>query len=162
MRSLRLLRRKRRAHRRHNSRHRRRDESRWKKTYEPVTYDGAGHGFMRAGETPDDTNPPIKKPAKTPGSAGKRSSRNNLSGELLHRNELRNFRHTSQRPLGPAVVFLRKSVYNAAAWRSHDRILPTLPRSSSLHFFFLLSAHAQKPSSAVADTPLILKHVTVC
>lgn len=23
------------------------------KTYEPVTYDGAGHGFMRAGETPD-------------------------------------------------------------------------------------------------------------
>lgn len=26
------------------------------KTYEPVTYDGAGHGFMRAGETPDDTN----------------------------------------------------------------------------------------------------------
>ena len=26
------------------------------KTYEPVTYEGAGHGFMRAGETPDDTN----------------------------------------------------------------------------------------------------------
>jgi carboxymethylenebutenolidase len=26
------------------------------KVYEPVTYDGAGHGFMRAGETPDDTN----------------------------------------------------------------------------------------------------------
>ncbi|HXI72931.1 MAG TPA: dienelactone hydrolase family protein [Verrucomicrobiae bacterium] len=24
-----------------------------KKTYEPVTYDGAGHGFMRAGEAPD-------------------------------------------------------------------------------------------------------------
>ena len=23
------------------------------KTYEPVTYDGAGHGFMRAGEAPD-------------------------------------------------------------------------------------------------------------
>jgi carboxymethylenebutenolidase len=22
------------------------------KTYEPVTYDGAGHGFMRAGEGP--------------------------------------------------------------------------------------------------------------
>ncbi len=31
------------------------------KTYEPVTYDGAGHGFMRAGETPDDTNPANKK-----------------------------------------------------------------------------------------------------
>ena len=27
------------------------------KTYEPVTYDGAGHGFMRAGEDPTDTNP---------------------------------------------------------------------------------------------------------
>ena len=23
------------------------------KTYEPVTYDGAGHGFMRGGEAPD-------------------------------------------------------------------------------------------------------------
>jgi carboxymethylenebutenolidase len=30
------------------------------KAYEPVTYDGAGHGFMRAGETPDDTNPANK------------------------------------------------------------------------------------------------------
>lgn len=27
------------------------------KTYDPVTYEGAGHGFMRAGETPDDSNP---------------------------------------------------------------------------------------------------------
>jgi len=31
------------------------------KTYEPVTYEGAGHGFMRAGETPDDSNPANKK-----------------------------------------------------------------------------------------------------
>jgi carboxymethylenebutenolidase len=30
------------------------------KTYEPVTYDGAGHGFMRAGEAPD-ANPANKK-----------------------------------------------------------------------------------------------------
>jgi carboxymethylenebutenolidase len=30
------------------------------KTYEPVTYDGAGHGFMRAGEDPGDTNPANK------------------------------------------------------------------------------------------------------
>ena len=30
------------------------------KTYLPVTYDGAGHGFMRAGETPDDSNPANK------------------------------------------------------------------------------------------------------
>ena len=31
------------------------------KTYDPVTYEGAGHGFMRAGETPDDNNPANKK-----------------------------------------------------------------------------------------------------
>ncbi|HXL22535.1 MAG TPA: dienelactone hydrolase family protein [Candidatus Dormibacteraeota bacterium] len=30
------------------------------KSYEPVTYDGAGHGFMRAGEAPD-ANDPNKK-----------------------------------------------------------------------------------------------------
>jgi carboxymethylenebutenolidase len=26
-----------------------------RKTYEPVTYEGAGHGFMRAGEQPGAT-----------------------------------------------------------------------------------------------------------
>jgi carboxymethylenebutenolidase len=31
------------------------------KKYEPVTYAGAGHGFMRAGEDPGDTNPANKK-----------------------------------------------------------------------------------------------------
>jgi carboxymethylenebutenolidase len=31
------------------------------KVYEPVTYEGAGHGFMRAGEAPDDANPANKK-----------------------------------------------------------------------------------------------------
>ena len=31
------------------------------KTYEPVTYEGAGHGFMRAGEDPGDNNPANKK-----------------------------------------------------------------------------------------------------
>lgn len=31
------------------------------KKYEPVTYEGAGHGFMRAGEDPGDTNPDNKK-----------------------------------------------------------------------------------------------------
>jgi carboxymethylenebutenolidase len=30
------------------------------KTYEPVTYDGAGHGFMRAGEDPGNANPANK------------------------------------------------------------------------------------------------------
>jgi carboxymethylenebutenolidase len=30
------------------------------KKYDPVTYDGAGHGFMRAGEDPGDTNPANK------------------------------------------------------------------------------------------------------
>ena len=31
------------------------------KTYEPVTYEDAGHGFMRAGEDPTDKNPANKK-----------------------------------------------------------------------------------------------------
>src|SRR5213078_1231065 len=30
------------------------------KTYDPVTYDGAGHGFMRAGEAPDAKDPDKK------------------------------------------------------------------------------------------------------
>jgi carboxymethylenebutenolidase len=30
------------------------------KKYDPVTYDGAGHGFMRAGEDPGDSNPANK------------------------------------------------------------------------------------------------------
>src|SRR5213075_1622429 len=30
------------------------------KVYEPVTYEGAGHGFMRAGEDPSNTNPANK------------------------------------------------------------------------------------------------------
>jgi len=51
--------------------------------------------------------------------------------------------------------------YNAAAWRSHDGFLPNIAALFICAFFFLLSAHAQKPSSTVADTPLILKHVTV-
>jgi carboxymethylenebutenolidase len=34
------------------------------KTYDPVTYGGAGHGFMRAGETPDDANPANKTARK--------------------------------------------------------------------------------------------------
>ena len=31
------------------------------KSYEPVSYEGAGHGFMRAGEDPGDTNAANKK-----------------------------------------------------------------------------------------------------
>jgi carboxymethylenebutenolidase len=31
------------------------------KKYEPVVYEGAGHGFMRAGEDPSDNNPANKK-----------------------------------------------------------------------------------------------------
>ena len=27
------------------------------KTYDPVTYDGAGHGFMREGDAPDASGP---------------------------------------------------------------------------------------------------------
>jgi len=35
------------------------------KTYDPVTYDGAGHGFMRAGEDPTNTNPANKTARET-------------------------------------------------------------------------------------------------
>jgi len=31
-----------------------------KKTYDPVTYEGAGHGFMRAGDAPEPTAPTTK------------------------------------------------------------------------------------------------------
>jgi carboxymethylenebutenolidase len=31
------------------------------KKYDPITYEGAGHGFMRAGEDPGNTNPDNKK-----------------------------------------------------------------------------------------------------
>ena len=34
------------------------------KTYEPVTYEGAGHGFMRAGEQPDASEPNKKARAE--------------------------------------------------------------------------------------------------
>ena len=35
-----------------------------KKTYEPVTYDGAGHGFMRAGDAPEPVAPAAKGDAE--------------------------------------------------------------------------------------------------
>src|SRR6201984_1783145 len=41
------------------------------KTYDPVTYEGAGHGFMRAGETPDDPNPANKKAREEAWALGK-------------------------------------------------------------------------------------------
>jgi carboxymethylenebutenolidase len=34
------------------------------KKYDPVTYDGAGHGFMRSGEQPDATEPNQKARAE--------------------------------------------------------------------------------------------------
>jgi carboxymethylenebutenolidase len=33
------------------------------KTFEPVIYEGAGHGFMRSGEAPD--GPPADREART-------------------------------------------------------------------------------------------------
>ena len=43
------------------------------KTYEPVIYPGAGHGFMRAGEAPDAIGRPIARRTMPPGNAGNRS-----------------------------------------------------------------------------------------
>jgi hypothetical protein len=40
------------------------------KRYDPVIYEGAGHGFMRTGEDPSNTLTPTKKLMMRPGSAG--------------------------------------------------------------------------------------------
>jgi len=45
------------------------------KTYDPVTYEGAGHGFMRAAKLPMQEIP-TRRRAPTPGSAGRVSSEN--------------------------------------------------------------------------------------
>ena len=50
------------------------------KTYDPVTYEGAGHGFMRAGEDPADKNPANKKAAMKPGSVGRGLKKSNPPG----------------------------------------------------------------------------------
>ena len=42
------------------------------KKYEPMTYHGAGHGFMRAGEAPD-ASAQTAKPTTKLGRAGKNS-----------------------------------------------------------------------------------------
>jgi len=49
------------------------------KKFEPVTYDGAGHGFMRAGEDPTDTNP-ANKTAREQGFARLVKLLNEVSG----------------------------------------------------------------------------------
>lgn len=45
------------------------------KPFDPVTYEGAGHGFMKSGEDPAGS-PENKKARKAPGSASKQSSPN--------------------------------------------------------------------------------------
>lgn len=68
------------------------------KTYEPVTYDGAGHGFMRAGEDPGNTVPGNKtardegfarlvkllKKMKSTSSAKKSSGRTSVQATACH------------------------------------------------------------------------------
>jgi len=49
------------------------------KKFEPITYDGAGHGFMRAGEDPTDTNP-ANKTAREQGFARLVKLLNEVSG----------------------------------------------------------------------------------
>jgi carboxymethylenebutenolidase len=49
------------------------------KKFDPVTYDGAGHGFMRAGEDPTDTNP-ANKTAREQGLARLVKLLNEVSG----------------------------------------------------------------------------------
>ena len=55
------------------------------KTYMPITYEGAGHGFMRAGEDPTDTNAANKK-ARTEGFTRMTSVLNHLGAPGASRN----------------------------------------------------------------------------
>ncbi len=45
------------------------------KKYDPVTYDGAGHGFMRAGEDPNNNTQPTRPPANKASLASSPSSK---------------------------------------------------------------------------------------
>src|ERR1017187_10418699 len=58
------------------------------KVYEPVTYDGAGHGFMRAGEDPTNTVPG-NKTAREQGFTRLVKLLNDLKGERQAANETR-------------------------------------------------------------------------
>ena len=74
------------------------------KSYDPVTYDGAGHGFMRAGEDPTNTNP-ANKTARDQGFA--------RLVKLLH--EMRPARSANS---GPGTA--REAIGRTAAQLCHD------------------------------------------
>jgi len=78
------------------------------KSYDLVTYDGAGHGFMRAGEALMRTTP-TEKPAPMPGSAGRAclassdSAQTSAARKTRHLSSIffraRPSAHTNRRPL---------------------------------------------------------------
>ena len=72
------------------------------KKYEPITYDGAGHGFMRAGEAPDAT--PGNKAAREQGFTRLVSLVKEMKSSPVASNPTHNKTVASKKPEAPAVL----------------------------------------------------------
>jgi carboxymethylenebutenolidase len=71
------------------------------KKYEPVTYDGAGHGFMRAGEAPDAS--PANKAARDQGFARMVTLVKEMKSSPTASNPTHNKTVASKKPAAPAI-----------------------------------------------------------
>ncbi len=71
------------------------------KKYEPVTYDGAGHGFMRAGEAPDAS--PANKAARDQGFARMVTLVKEMKSSPTASNPTHNKTVASKKPATPAI-----------------------------------------------------------
>jgi carboxymethylenebutenolidase len=71
------------------------------KKYEPVTYDGAGHGFMRAGEAPDAS--PANKAAREQGFTRVVTLIKEMKSSPTASNATHNKTVTTQKPVAPAT-----------------------------------------------------------
>ena len=96
------------------------------KIYEPVTYDGAGHGFMRAGEDPTNTIPPTRLPVNKASPAWSScSTQCNSKGNNMSRVVSVEAR-TVHIPLQQATAFARRKVtsrdYSLVKIRTDDGI----------------------------------------
>jgi carboxymethylenebutenolidase len=71
------------------------------KKYEPVTYDGAGHGFMRAGEAPDAS--PANKAARDQGFTRLVTLIKEMKSSPMASNATRNKTLATKKPVTPAT-----------------------------------------------------------
>jgi carboxymethylenebutenolidase len=72
------------------------------KKYDPVTYDGAGHGFMRAGEDPNNNNP-ANKTAREQGFTRLVTLIKEMKSAPVASNETHNKTLATKKPAAPAV-----------------------------------------------------------